>query len=39
MELHIFAEHYRVIPLLLANQNQVILHVYDFKIELFVQQI
>ena len=29
MELHIFAQNYKVIALLLANQNQVFFHVCD----------
>ena len=28
MELHIFAQNYKVYPLVFANQNQVLLHVY-----------
>ena len=31
MEVHIFEQNYEVITPLLANQNQVIVHVYDLK--------
>ena len=30
MELHIFAQYYKLFALLLANQNQVIFNVYDY---------